>query len=390
MRALGLLISLMGAVFVFGAVAFGTRTRLPLPPLRVIAPAEAQAAFDVERAAATQLGMTLAEEGEEAVTAVNALGVWRRPVALGARECVAVIVAVRGYQAPRALALQGAGSDSSRITYHPVRPLSLHQGNEGLAAQVQWCNWEPKPAMAVAETRSLDGDLSSPYRDAVLHYAVYRAPWDRVGGPLALNRGELSARALADLGPDPAMLATASMVPATARSLGAPIDITMAGARLVPANATTYRRLYEAVRGRLTEPVNPRVDPFVPPGDRWGLGLPVNTREVTAGVLRGAAAPPLHDAVLEIGENRFRRVLAVVDRGRLGASCVRLMFTRLVVGLGATVYRYDEADPDVGAALAAQRNVASDLACPASGVAVYAVDDTDQEPYRLSVFATGQ
>lgn len=382
--------SLVAAMFAFGAVAFGMRERLPFPPLRAISPAEATAALDAERAVATQLGMTVAEEGEEAVTAVNGLGVWRRPVALGARECVAVIVSVRGYQAPRALALQGVAADSSRITLYPTRPLSLHQGNEGLAAQVQWCAWEPRPAIAVAETRALDGLLDSPFREAVLHYAVYRGAWSRVGGPTALTRGERSARGLAELGPEPATLATAAMLPPSARSLGAPIDITLGGARLVPANATTYRRLYELVRGRLEEPVNPRVDPFVPPGDRWGLGLPVNAREVVAGALHGAEPPALHDPVIEVGRNRFRRVLAVVDRGRLGASCVRLLFTRLVLGHGARVYRYEEGDPDVGSALATQGNVASDLSCPASGVTAYAVDDADQEAYRLGVFATGQ
>lgn len=390
LRVLGLAVSLVGAMFASMAVAFGMRERLPAPPLRAITAAEAAVAFDVERAAAAQLGMTLAEEGEAPVTTVNGLGVWRRPVALGAQECVAVIVSVRGYQAPRAVALQHPAADSSRITRHPTRPLSVHQGNEGLAAQAQWCNWEPGSAVAVAETRSLDPDLASPFRDGVLRYAVYRGPWARVGGPAALTRGELSARGLADLGPEPAVLAGAALMAGNARSLGAPIDITLAGARLVPANATTYRRLYEAVRGRLEEPVNPRVDPFVPAGDRWGLGLPVNAREVIAGVLRGADAPPLHDPVIEVGRNRFRRVIAVVDRGRLGASCVRLTFTRLVVGHGARVYRYDEGDSDVGSALATQGNVATDVSCPATGVTTYAVDDTDQETYRLNVWATGQ
>ncbi len=389
LRVLGLAVSLVGAMFASMAVAFGMRERLPPPPLRAITAAEAAAAFDVERTAATQLGMTLAEEGEAPVTAVSGLGVWRRPIALGAQECVAVIVSVRGYQAPRAVALQNPAADSSRITLYPTRPLSVHQGNEGLAAQTQWCNWTPGSAIAVAETRSLDPVSDSVFRDAVLHYAVYRGPWTRVGGPTALTRGELSARGLADLGPEPAVLGGAAMA-ANARSLGAPIDITLAGARLVPANATTYRRLYEAVRGRLEEPVNPKVDPFVPPGDRWGLGLPVNAREVIAGVLHGADPPPLHDPVIEVARNRFRRVIAVVDRGRLGASCVRLTFTRLVVGHGARVYRYDDSDSDIGSALATQGNVATDVSCPATGVATYAVDDTDQESYRLNVWATGQ
>lgn len=386
LRVLGLSISFVGALFVFAFVAYGMRARLPDPPLPAIPRARALAALDAERAAATALGMTLAEEGEAAVTLVDGTGVWRRPVAVGAHECVAVIVTAFGYQSPRGVALQDAAADSSRITEYPIAPLSLGRWGEGLTAQAQWCDWEARPRVAVAETRGIDPLSSSPYRDGVVHYAIYRGPWGRVGGPTALTRGTLSAQGLASLGPEPAALAARPQVPAGGRALGAPFVLTMAGARLLPANATTYQRLYDAVRGDLAVGVNPRVDPFVPPGDRWGLGLPVNFQEVVASARRGAAPIPVHDAVIEVGDNRFRRVLLVVDRGRLGASCATLMFTRLVVAQGAAVSRHD-ADGSVHA-LAVEGNVARDVACPASGVAVYSVGDADQEPYRLDVFAT--
>jgi hypothetical protein len=386
LRVLGLSISLVVAMFASLFVAYGMRARLPPLPLRAIGRAEALAAFEGERQLATQLGMTLAEEGEAPVTLVDGVGVWRRPIALGARECVAVIVAAYGYQSPRAVAVQDLAADSSRITTYPLAPLSVHRGGEGLVAQTQWCNWDAQPRVAVAETRGADTLMDSPFHDGVLHYAVYRGPWDRVGGPIALTRGELSAAGLASLGPEPAVLAAQSQVPPGARSLGAAIDLTMGGARLLPANATTYQRLYDAVRGDLDVGVNPRVDPFVPPGDRWGLGLPVDFREVTGRALRGARQPPPHDAVIEVGENRFRRVLLVVDLGRLGASCATLMFTRLVVAQGAALTRHHGADPGVD--LPARGNVVIDRQCPASGVAIYAASDSDQETYRLNVYAT--
>lgn len=386
LRVLGLSISLVVALFVFLFVAYGMRARLPPLPLRAIGRAEALSAFEGERQLATQLGMTLSEEGEESVTLVDGVGVWRRPIALGARECVAVIVAAYGYQSPRAVAVQDVAADSSRITTYPVAPLSVHRGGEGLVAQTQWCNWEAQPRVAVAETRGTDPLMNSPFHEGVLHYAVYRGPWSRVGGPLALTRGELSAAGLASLGPEPAVLAAQSQVPPGARSLGAAIELTMAGARLLPANATTYQRLYDAVRGDLDAGVNPRVDPFVPPGDRWGLGLPVNFRQVAAAALRGARQPPLHDAVIEVAENRFRRVLLVADLGRLGASCATLMFTRLVVAQGASLMRHQGAER--GVAIPAQGNVVIDRQCPAGAVAIYTASDTDQETYRLDVYAT--
>ncbi len=386
LRVLGLSISLVVAMFVSLFVAYGMRARLPPLPLRAIGRAEALAAFEGERALATQLGMTLAEEGEAPVTLVDGVGVWRGPIALGARECVAVIVAAYGYQSPRAVAVQDLAADSSRITTYPVAPLSVHRGSEGLVAQTQWCNWDAQARVAVAETRGTDTLTNSPFHEGVLHFAVYRGPWARVGGPLALTRGELSSAGLASLGPEPAVLAGQSQVPPGARSLGAAIDLTMGGARLLPASATTYQRLYDAVRGDLDAGVNPRVDPFVPPGDRWGLGLPVNFRQVTESALRGARQPPLHDAVIEVAENRFRRVLLVVDLGRLGASCATLVFTRLVVGQGAALSRHQGAGP--GVALPAQGNVVIDRQCPASGVAIYTASDSDQETYRLNVYAT--
>lgn len=386
LRVLGLSISLVGALFVFLFVAYGMRARLPPLPLRAIGRAEALSAFERERQLATQLDMTLAEEGEAPVTLVDGLGVWRHPIALGARECAAVIVTAYGYQSPRAVAVQDVAADSSRITTSPVAPLSVDRGSVGLVAHTQWCNWNAQPRVAVAETGGVAPLANSPFHEGLLHYAVYRGAWERVGGPPALNRGELSAQGLASLGPEPAVLAAQPQVPPGARSLGAPIELTMAGARLLPANASTYQRLYDAVRGDLDAGVNPRVDPFVPPGDRWGLGLPVNFRQVTESVMRGDRQPPLHDAVLEVGVNSFRRALLVVDLGRLGTSCATLMFTRLVVSQGASLMRHQGAEP--GVAIPAQGNVVLDRQCPARGVVIYTASDTDQETYRLDVYAT--
>lgn len=81
-----------------------------------------------------------------------------------------------------------------------------------------------------------------------------------------------------------------------------------------------------------------------------------------------------------------RRLLAVVDTRRLGAPCVTLMFTRLLYAHEAVVWRHGATPGDAGVRLAAREN-SIDRHCVADAVAVYSVDDRDQEEWVLRVFA---
>ena len=375
--------AILAGIAVFLFVAFGLRARLPPPVLRPITRDEALAALQRERAVATALGMTLVEEGEEAVVLADGFGVWRRPVSVGARECVAVLVTAFGHQSPRALALQDASSDASRITTSPVPPVSAVRGVDGLVAQVQWCDEEARARTAVAETRPTDGRAVDPLTDGTLHFAIYRGPWESAGGIEGLRRGQFSTEGLTGLGANVAMRSARSARPADAVALGPDVDLTLAGARLLPANDATYRRLIDAVRGGADATPNPRLDAYIPANDRWGLGLPPNLRLLSAALRAGAPPPPVSDPVLAAEGGTHHRVLIVLDRARLGAACATLVFTRLVPGQRATVFRHDAAALP-GVALDSVANAATDRAC-APGIAVYAVPDTDAATYRLSI-----
>lgn len=380
------------ASVIFGLVAFlfvASVTRVHLPPenVREVTKALADRALDVERTTATELGMTLAEEGEAQLQVTADTGLWTQGIQLHPRECVAVIATVYGGRSPRALALQAGPPDNGRVAWSPVGPLAVTRSEGQVAAQVQWCDWEAHVRTIVLETRSLLESSDYYTLPGTVHFAIYRGAWERVGGFARLRRGTFSADALGAFPAEAAQSEIEGLVPAVARPLGGPITLTLDGARLIPASAETYRALYERVRGDLETGVNPRVDPSQPPGVPWMTGLPLNLRELQGSLLDGQPLPSVQDAVIEAGPNTFRRTLAVIDRGRLGARCVTLVFTRALFGHAPAVRRYGRDRTARPVDLESVGSSARDTVCPAEDIALYTVPDTLQNPYVLRVYA---
>ncbi len=385
-RALGVAMSVVAGLGAGGVTANTLRVRRASESPPEVDRAAAMRAFEVERALAMSLRMTLAEEAQAPVRKSGAIGgTWSHRVSIGARECVAVIATTYGHHSPVALALQARSDDDEHIATGLIAPLSLTRADGGLVAHVQWCEAEAHARVAVFETRALTATVFDRPLSATVHFAVYRGSWDSVGGTSALRRGAFAAWALRQFPPQFAVEEAARHVPADGRMIGLPVPIRPDGARLLPASEATYRRLYERVRDGRDVVVNPRIDPSRPEGDLWGTGLPVDLNGLYQRMRGDRDSTPPRDPVFSSGAGH-RRVLAVVDASRLGAQCVALMFTRLFFQHRASVWRYD-AEPDAGRALDARENSVVDRICPAQGVTLYAVDDHDQEDWILRVFA---
>ncbi len=385
-RALGVGLSVVAGLGAGGVTASTMRVRRSSEAPPEIERAAAMRAFESERAVAVGLRMTLAEEAQAPAEKSGAIGgVWSRRIALGARECVAVIATAYGHHSPVALALQARSDDDAHIATGMVAPLSLTRAEGGLVAQVQWCEAEAHTRVAVFETRALTPRVFERPLTATVHFAVYRGAWDAVGGTTRLRRGAFASWALRQFPPQYAVDESRAHVPTDGRMLGVAVPIRPDGARLLPANAATYGALYERARSGRDVVVNPRIDPSRPPDEPWGTGLPVDLTGLYQRLRGDRDATPPTDPVFEVGGGH-RRVLAVVDAASLGAPCVALMFTRIFYEHRAVVWRH-ESPADAGRLLDARENSVVDRMCPARGVTLYSVDDRDQEDWFMRVFA---
>ena len=151
-------------------------------------------------------------------------------------------------------------------------------------------------------------------------------------------------------------------------------------ARLLPADAETYAALLAASVAHENPQVNPRVDPTVIPTAPWTTGLPINFAAVRAssGV---DLSPALHDPVADLGLNDFRRVLAVVHRGRLGEPCTGVALARNRFGYRPQV-QARQTDGTVRD-LPERGNVAFDAQCPVQGPTVYLAPFRDHDRWTL-------
>ncbi len=128
--------------------------------------------------------------------------------------------------------------------------------------------------------------------------------------------------------------------------------------------------------------MNPRVDPTLVSGAPWPTGLPINFAAVRSNV--GAdLSPAVHDPVTDLGFNDFRRVLAVVHRGRLGAPCAGVALVRNRFGYRPQVQAM-QADGTVRD-LPERENVALDEQCPVQGPTVYLAPFRDHDRWTLHV-----
>lgn len=385
-RTLGVGLSVVAGLGAGGVTASTMRVRRASEAPPEIERAAAMRAFEAERAVAAGLHMTLAEEAQAPAEKSGAIGgVWSHRIAIGARECVAVIATTYGNHSPVALALQARSDDDAHIATGMVAPLSLTRAEGGLVAQVQWCEAEAHTRVAVFETRALTPRVFERPLTATVHFAVYRGAWDAVGGTPRLRRGAFASWALRQFPPQYAIDESRPHAPVDGRMLGVPIPTRPDGARLLPANAATYGVLYERARSGRDVVVNPRIDPSRPVDEPWGTGLPVDLTGLYQRLRGERDSTPPADPVFEAGGGH-RRVLAVVDAASLGAPCVALMFTRIFYQHRAIVWRH-ESPSDAGRLLDARENSVVDRMCPARGVTLYSVDDRDQEDWLLRVFA---
>ncbi len=385
-RTLGVGLSVVAGLGAGGVTASAMRVRRSTEAPPEIERAAAMRAFEAERAVAVGLHMSLAEEAQAPAQNSGAIGgVWSHRIAVGARECVAVIATTYGHHGPVALALQARSDDDEHIARGMIAPLSLTRAEGGLVAQVQWCEAEAHTRVAVFETRALTPRVFERPLSATVHFAVYRGAWDAVGGTPALRRGAFASWALRQFPPQYAVDESRAHAPAGGRMLGVAVPIRPDGARLLPANAATYEALYERARSGRDVVVNPRIDPSRPADEPWGTGLPVDLTGLYQRLRGERDATPLRDPVFAAGSGH-RRVLAVVDAESLGAPCVALMFTRVLYLHRAVVWRHGSPS-DAGTLLDARENSVVDRVCPARGVSLYSVDDRDQEDWIVRVFA---
>lgn len=382
-RAIGGIFSAVLGALVGVFVALGAAERRYEERGGEIAAAAVREAMAREGALATRLGMTLRAQGEGTLTERGSLGWWSMPLEIAAEECVAVVVGIDGAQRVSQVAIQATNRAPDEIAEEAMA--RAHNGG-GLVAHAQWCERRAVPRRVVALAERVVPQSQRAAR-ATLRWAVYRAPWATVGGPVRLTRGQLRSESLAVLGDDLAAREAQPLFPADAVPLSARVPLTMGFARLLPSDAGTYGALIRAMRSDANPSVNPRIDPAPVAGAPWNTGLPVDFGGIRAS-LGGDATVAVHDPVIDLGLNEFRRVLAVVDRAHLGVPCARVALVR---GRFAHAARVEALDPDgTRHPLPPRENVALDDRCPSQGPTVYLVPADDHDPWTLHPFGTSQ
>lgn len=379
-RALGGMISATLGVIVAMVVAALTADRRQVEEGGVIDARDVRRAMAAEGEVARRAGMSLSAEGDGTLALRGSRGAWSMPVRIAAGECVAVVVGISGRQRVQHVGLQLMSRAPDVVADDAM---SMGSNGGGLVAHTQWCEREAVERRAVAVGEGVvRGSLRS--AEHALRWAIYRGAWRAVGGPSGLTRGRLRPESLEALGADLALQQSEALV-TRSRLLGPMIPISMGYARLLPSDAVTYRALVRASMMHENTQVNPRVDTSLVPWARWNSGLPVNfaaVRQETGADLSAAN----HDPVVDLGLNDFRRVLAVIDRGRLGVGCAEVALVRHRLGYSAEV---EALDPD-GARrpLDARQNVAFDTRCPAEGPTVYLAPVSDQDRWTVGLMRT--
>lgn len=376
-RTLGVMISATLGVITAMVVAAGAAPRRWEESGGIIAAAAVQRALRAEDEVARSTGLTLAEQGTAALSLHGTSGAWSMPLRVHAGECVALLAGIDGRARVQQVAIQGEARARGVIAHDAM---SVGGNGGGVLAHTQWCEREAVNRVAVVTGESVNGG-SLLAAQHTLRWAVYRGAWAEMGGPAALTRGRLRAESLESLGDDLALRLAERALPLARRRESA-VPIALGAARLLPADGETYAALIRASVANDNPQVNPRVDPTVVPGVPWNTGLPINFATVRDSV--GAdLSPPVHDPVVDRGFNDFRRVLAVVHRGRLGAPCVGVALVRSRFGYRPQVQAM-QADGTVRD-LPERENVAFDEQCPVQGPTVYLAPFRDHDRWTLHV-----
>jgi hypothetical protein len=378
----GVLSGLLGVLTAL-VVAAGAAPRRYVERGGLIEGAAVRAAMAAEGAEATRRGMALAAQGDATLTIHGSTGVWSMPLAFGANECVAVVVGVEGRQRVTRAAIQVSARTEDQISDDAM----AQAGNGGgLVAQVQWCERSAATRRLVVTS---DAVASGSERSAqnTLRWAVHRGPWRTVGGPVRLTRGSLRAEALEGLGDDLAATEARALFPNGVEAVGEAMPATLGFARLIPSDGVTYTALLRASTRGGDRRANPRVDPSTTPGVRWATGLPLDFGDLRARSGTDLSVP-VHDPVVDLGLNDFRRVLAVVDRARLGAPCAGVVLSRQRYAFAARAEALD-ADGTVRQ-LGHRENVAVDDRCPVSGPTIYLAPSDDHDVWQVQIVRAAQ
>lgn len=384
---LGVLLVVSAAVGV--GAAFGLRPALPFGGEPRPEDDGLAAAIDAQLEQARSAGIAESRPGESGRAELTPRGTETErsfPLTVARGECVSFVVASAGcYDVSQVVLRRGRLNLALDATTPDHAP-----------HQVRWCAWNaPTRVMAVVRMRGgVAADFQLPWaapprsawctdpeeaRRAVLRWEVRRGPADPIAGTSGLG-----VRVLPGAGVEADREAAEAWLeahPGEGEPLGAPQDSLLSrGALLLPRVPVTCQALYQLANVGADTLEHPRVAP-APPGAVEPPACP------PTGVDPGS----LIDALYRPMESRRDRILAVVDRGGLGAACVEVRIARLLRGrrVDAPIALALDAR---GAPLrqqplpeAGEPFVHVDRACPAEGLVAYLAPGNDPADYRVEV-----
>jgi hypothetical protein len=402
-----------------------TRNSWYEPPVRLqLGAMTGIAAFEQAERAAIAAGFATATAMDERVEGPGRWGLWAREISVGEDECVALVIAAKeGDGAPRLGGMFVPGGDAEATFDGPARAAGeiprraspswiSTVASERFAMTLYACARRPRTVQARVLLESFDGYRPARGATATVRWEVLRRPRSRLGGMEALapvRWHEEGVRALLAEIEDPLGLPQrrppAGMIPQAA-----PQDVPEGSALLLPVSARTAAWLYRLSSGVERTVVNPRAVVQKPqdaeviratfedarrgrfPSTMTGEDAGAGGASADAGpsIARSTEVPPVpHDAVMDVGRNDFRRIIAVVDPRGLGTECVTLTLAR---DQGLFSPRLQRRVFDTSARTArtfvdhTEEHVVTDRVCPDEGVVVYAADAADAAGYRVSVW----
>ena len=375
-------------------VAFGLRPSLPFGGEPRPEDDRVSRAIDAQLEQARALGLAEAREGESGRAELTVRGQETQrsfPIELARGECMAFVAASAGcFDVLQVVLRQG------RLR------LAAAAETGGASSQVRWCAWNAPSRVMVdvtlrggrAEELGLPGRHTSEHvwctdaeeaRRAVLRWEVRRGPAAPIAGTQGLAAGmyvESGARAVADRDAADAWL---QAHPGEGEPLGGPRESSLEhGAQLLPRSPVTCQALYQLANAGAATLEHPRVAPPDPGSPDEGVACPLSGAAPAAPIL-----PPTYRPFT----SRRDRILAVVDRGALGAPCVEVTIARMLRGRHVAppvALVLDERGAPLREEVLRERGesfVHVDGACPAEGLVAYLAPGNDPAVYRLQARA---
>lgn len=378
--------------------------RIDPPQLRPIDAAAAQPSFDAAVARLRQSGLRDDTTGTAPVTRHNAYWAsFAKRFDVAANECAAIVVtAIEGYAAPKHAALiDGASTEGATFERSVLEQGSApYQRNaswlqvtsrDALTVTLGWCARQATTLDARVALQSLDGSYPPRRVDATVRWQVLRAPWSAVGGPSRLPVQGLNEDALAALAAqveEPLAAATREPPEAGLVPVEPSHDAPVGAAALIPVMRPTIALLWDmSARNSGATGSGISVHPRI--------AGPLSIEEQTvinttfAELAAGRPIPSEHDPVVDLGRNDFYRVIAVLDTGSIRRECQLVTLTRGEGLFAPQVFRYSRLSGQRTAIERTRDNVAIDRVCPGD-VLTYLTDDTDQKPYRVTLWQPGE